>query len=78
MKYKMITTPILFLMMLGVAIIAMGDSEKPIAPNVDLQTGAISVPKDYTRWATLGTWAHANTTRNRSYAFSTNIVMIKE
>ena len=66
MKYKMITTSILFVMMLGVAVIAMGDSEKPIAPNVDLQTGAISVPKDYTRWATLGTWAHANTKLKRT------------
>ena len=66
MKYKMITSSILFFMMLGVAVIAMGDSEKPIAPNVDLQTGAISVPKDYTRWATLGTWAHANTKLKRT------------
>ena len=36
-------------------------AEKPFAPNVDLKTGAISVPENYTRWATLGTWAHANT-----------------
>ena len=42
MKYKMITTSTLLLMMLGVAVVAMGDSEKPSAPNVDLKTGAIS------------------------------------
>lgn len=37
------------------------NAEKPFAPNVDLKTGAISVPDDYTLWATLGTWAHADT-----------------
>ena len=31
----------------------------PFAPNVDLKTGAINVPDNYTRWATLGTWAHS-------------------
>jgi len=66
MKYKTITTFTLLVMMLGVAVIALGDSEKPSAPNVDSKTGAISVPKDYTRWATLGTWAHANTQLKRT------------
>ena len=32
---------------------------KPFAPNVDPQTGAMSVPENYTEWPVLGTWAHA-------------------
>jgi len=36
-------------------------ANQSFAPNVDLATGAIHVPENYTRWATLGTWAHANT-----------------
>lgn len=38
---------------------AVSEEIRPVAPNVDLKTGAISVPDGYTRWATLGTWAHA-------------------
>ncbi|MEK9627749.1 MAG: cytochrome P460 family protein [Nitrospinota bacterium] len=34
-------------------------AEKPFAPNVNIKTGEISVPENYTRWATLGTWAHS-------------------
>lgn len=33
MKYKMITTSILFLMMLGVVVTAIGNSERPLAAN---------------------------------------------
>jgi hypothetical protein len=50
-------------MMIGITGIAVAD--QPVAPNVDLKTGAISVPEDYTRWATLGTWAHAEMERER-------------
>lgn len=39
---------------------AVSENMKPFAPNVDLKNGAISVPENYTRWATLGTWAHAS------------------
>ena len=61
MKYKIVITSILFTVVLSISVITMGNSKKPYAPNVNMKTGAISVPKDYTRWATLGTWAHANT-----------------
>ena len=39
----------------------MAREEKPFAPNVDVNTGAIRVPEGYTEWPTLGTWAHAHT-----------------
>jgi hypothetical protein len=39
----------------------MAMEEKPFAPNVDVNTGAIRVPEGYTEWPTLGTWAHAHT-----------------
>lgn len=61
MKYKLMTASMLLAMILGISILTMGTSKKPYAPNVDMKTGAIHVPEDYTRWATLGTWAHANT-----------------
>lgn len=52
------------LVLLVVAVLQVGNAwseeMKPVAPNVDLKTGAISVPENYTRWPTLGTWAHAN------------------
>ncbi|GJL55378.1 MAG: hypothetical protein NPIRA02_25100 [Nitrospirales bacterium] len=38
---------------------AMAKGETPFASNVNMKTGAISVPEDYTRWPTLGTWTHA-------------------
>lgn len=38
---------------------AMSNDAKFFAPNVDPETGAISVPANYTEWPTLGTWAHA-------------------
>ena len=40
---------------------ALGGTETPFAPNVDVRTGALHVPENYTEWPTLGTWAHANT-----------------
>ena len=52
--------PIFILVMVSLTGTAMGKEMKPVAPNVDLKTGAITVPEDYTKWATLGTWAHAN------------------
>ncbi len=39
--------------------IALGSDTKAFAPNVDMETGAISVPEGYTLWPTLGTWSHA-------------------
>jgi hypothetical protein len=60
MKYKIISASILTLVVLGTLVVTT-HAEKPFAPNVDIKTGAISVPKNYTRWATLGTWAHAST-----------------
>lgn len=40
-------------------VLLLGAGPKPFAPNVDMETGAIRVPEDYTRWATLGTWSHS-------------------
>lgn len=60
MKYRIVATSIFLLIISSLAGTAVSHEMKPVAPNVDLKTGAISVPKDYTRWATLGTWAHAN------------------
>lgn len=37
------------------------EGEKAFAPNVNVQTGAIRVPENYTEWPTLGTWTHAHT-----------------
>lgn len=58
-------------MLFGIVVVACGavwlaglsnaESEKPFAPNVDVTTGALRVPENYTEWPTLGTWAHANT-----------------
>ena len=38
---------------------AMTNDNKSFAPNVNPETGAISVPENYREWPTLGTWAHA-------------------
>jgi hypothetical protein len=60
MKYKIgIVSALALNLVCALAITT--NAEIPFAPNVDLKTGSISVPSDYTRWATLGTWAHANT-----------------
>ena len=65
MKNKMVAASIILLISVSSAENALSEQPdreiKPVAPNVDLKTGAISVPEDYTRWAALGTWAHANT-----------------
>ena len=50
---------IALLVYLCTAISSFGEEMKAFAPNVDLKTGAISVPENYTRWAVLGTWAHS-------------------
>lgn len=65
MKNITIIFPILALVVLG-SLGASTHIEKSFAPNVDLKTGAIRVPEDYARWATLGTWAHANTELKRT------------
>lgn len=38
---------------------AMTTASHDFSPNVDAETGTISVPPNYTEWPTLGTWAHA-------------------
>jgi hypothetical protein len=57
MNYVVSTATIITSLILNFGGVAMGD-EKPFAPNVDMNTGAISVPEDYTLWPTLGTWSH--------------------
>jgi len=59
MRKNQIMTTIVLISLVGWAGWAMGDEDKPFAPNVDPTTGSISVPKDYTLWPTLGTWTHA-------------------
>jgi hypothetical protein len=59
MIYPVIILAILTSTVLNLGEEAMGNEEKPFAPNVDMNTGAISVPEDYTLWPTLGTWSHA-------------------
>ena len=60
MKNKIITVSILTLTALSI-LVAIANAEKPFASNVDMKTGEIRVPNNYTQWATLGTWSHANT-----------------
>ena len=61
MKHGTLTAFVLILAEVGLAGGVMAREEKPFAPNVDVTTGAISVPQGYTDWPTLGTWAHAHT-----------------
>ena len=61
MKHGTLTAFVLILAALGLAGGVMAREEKPFAPNVDVNTGAIRVPEGYTEWPTLGTWAHART-----------------
>ena len=56
---KHITLSFMFLATMSMAKMAIAKNEKPFAPNVNMNTGAISVSLDYTRWPTLGTWTHA-------------------
>ncbi len=46
---------------IGLTGLSIAEQEKQFAPNVDVATGALRVPDNYTEWPTLGTWAHANT-----------------
>ncbi len=59
MNYAFIIGTIITSLVMGVGGVAMGNEKKPFAPNVDMKTGAINVPEDYTFWPTLGTWTHA-------------------
>ena len=43
------------------AVAATSQNSRSFAPNVNLETGQIRVPENYTRWPTLGTWSHAKT-----------------
>ena len=61
MKHGTLTAFVLILAEVGLAGGVMAGEEKPFAPNVDVNTGAIRVPEGYTEWPTLGTWAHAHT-----------------
>ena len=57
---KTIIAASLLLLLAALGTVGTAISEETIfAPNVDLKTGSISVPENYTRWATLGTWAHS-------------------
>jgi len=64
MNNKIITLSILVVAALS-ALGAMADEKKPFAPNVDMKTGDIRVPENYTRWAALGAWSHAATEGER-------------
>ena len=59
MKHLSITSSILSLVTMSLVGVTFAQTEKPFVPNVDSNTGAISVPEDYTLWPTLGTWTHA-------------------
>ena len=58
MNYITITLPLLLLSTMSLFEVAYAENEKDFAPNVDMNTGAINVPEDYTLWPTLGTWTH--------------------
>ena len=58
MKYIAFKSFFLFLATVSLTGVAFANSEKPFAPNVDMETGAINVPENYTLWPTLGTWTH--------------------
>jgi hypothetical protein len=59
MKKYHIITAIVLMNLISLAGEVMANEPLPFAPNVNPTTGAISVPEDYTRWPTLGTWTHA-------------------
>jgi hypothetical protein len=54
MKHLTITSSLLFLAIMNLTGLAFAENEKSFAPNVDMTTGAIHVPEDYTLWPTLG------------------------
>ena len=60
MKNKQMTVTMLALAIASSGT-SLGGTETPFPPNVDVRTGALHVPENYTEWPTLGTWAHANT-----------------
>ncbi|WP_282012303.1 cytochrome P460 family protein [Nitrospina watsonii] len=59
MKSKIVLRGFLLMLALGMVGVLLGAGSKPFAPNVDMKTGDLRVPENYTRWSTLGTWAHA-------------------
>ena len=59
MKHKIIFLLLLCLTAVSLVGTAMAENEKAFAPNVNMNTGAIHVPEDYTLWPVLGTWTHA-------------------
>lgn len=61
MKKGMISIAVLILAAIPLTGATMSEVAKPFAPNVDVETGAIRVPENYTEWPTLGTWTHAHT-----------------
>ncbi|GJL54930.1 MAG: hypothetical protein NPIRA02_20620 [Nitrospirales bacterium] len=58
---KSIAMPLLLALFvtMGILDVAFAEEKKPFAPNVNMDTGAISVPEDYYLWPTLGTWSHS-------------------
>jgi len=59
MTHQTQSLAVLFFATILLAGVALAETDKPVASNVDPKTGAISVPEDYTLWPTLGTWTHA-------------------
>ena len=58
MKNSIRISSLLFAFMISFGGNVLGNETKPLPSNVDMQTGAISVPENYTLWPTLGTWSH--------------------
>ena len=58
MKSIAINLLFLFFTVMGLLDVTFAENKNPFAPNVDMKTGAISVPEDYYLWPTLGTWSH--------------------
>jgi hypothetical protein len=61
MRQRMISIALLAVVAILVTGAMMSEDKHPFAPNVDMTTGAIRVPDNYTEWPTLGTWTHAHT-----------------
>lgn len=59
MKNAIKISALSFAFMINFGASALGSETKPLPQNVNMTTGAISVPEDYTLWPTLGTWSHA-------------------
>jgi len=69
MKNVMIPVAILALATITFTEAAIRSAETPFAPNVDAETDAIRVPKNYTEWPTLCT-KQSNDTIGRSMSSS--------